>query len=52
MNKRGGSNKACSLEFFLKKNNKNSMLIRDFRVSQMFFEVFKVLAAHILPLSL
>jgi len=28
-NKRGGSNKACSWEIFLKK--KNSMLIRDFR---------------------
>ena len=34
MNKRGGSNKACSWEFFLKKNKKNSMLIRDFRVSR------------------
>ena len=33
MNKRGDSNKACSWEFFLKKNKKNSMLIRDFRVS-------------------
>ena len=32
MNKRGGSNKACSWEIFLKKNKKNSMLIRDFRV--------------------
>ena len=32
MNKRGDSNKACSWEFFLKKNKKNSMLIRDFRV--------------------
>ena len=32
MNKRGGSNKACSWEFFLKKNKKNSMLIKDFRV--------------------
>lgn len=31
-NKRGGSNKACSWEIFLKKNKKNSMLIRDFRV--------------------
>ena len=34
MNKRGGSNKACSWEIFLKKNKKNSMLIRDFRVLQ------------------
>ena len=34
MNKRGGSNKACSWEFFLKKNKKNSMLIRDFRVGK------------------
>ena len=32
MNKRGDSNKACSWEIFLKKNKKNSMLIRDFRV--------------------
>ena len=32
MNKHGGSNMACSWEFFLKKNKKNSMLIRDFRV--------------------
>ena len=32
MNKRGGSNKACSWENFLKKNKKNSMLIREFRV--------------------
>ena len=32
MNKRGGSNKACSWEIFPKKNKKNSMLIRDFRV--------------------
>ena len=32
INKRGGSNKACSWEIFLKKNKKNSMLIRDFRV--------------------
>ena len=32
INKRGGSNKACSWENFLKKNKKNSMLIRDFRV--------------------
>ena len=32
MNKRGDSNKACSWDFFLKKNKKNSMLIRDFRV--------------------
>ena len=32
MNKHGDSNKACSWEFFLKKNKKNSMLIRDFRV--------------------
>ena len=31
--KRGGSNKACSWENFLKKNKKNSMLIRDFRVT-------------------
>jgi hypothetical protein len=33
MNKHGGSNKACSWEIFLKKNKKNSMLIRDFRVN-------------------
>ena len=32
MNKRGDSNKACSWEFCLKKNKKNSMLIREFRV--------------------
>ena len=32
MNKRGGFNKACSREIFLKKNKKNPMLIRDFRV--------------------
>ena len=32
INKRGGSNKACSWENYLKKNKKNSMLIRDFRV--------------------
>ena len=32
INKHGGSNKACSWDFFLKKNKKNSMLIRDFRV--------------------
>ena len=32
MNKRGGSNKACSWEIFLKKNKKNFMLIREFRV--------------------
>ena len=32
MNKRGDSNKACSWDFSLKKNKKNSMLIRDFRV--------------------
>ena len=31
-NKRGDSNKACSWDFSLKKNKKNSMLIRDFRV--------------------
>ena len=35
MNKRGDSNKACSWEFFLKKNKKNSMLIRDFRVQDL-----------------
>ena len=42
MNKRGDSNKACSWDFFLKKNKKNSMLIRDFRVLiqlQNFFHV-------------
>ena len=33
INKRGGSKKACSWENFLKKNKKNSMLIRDFRVT-------------------
>ena len=33
INKRGGSNKAYSWEFFLKKNKKNSTLIRKFRVS-------------------
>ena len=38
MNKRGDSNKACSWEFFLKKNKKNSMLIRDFRVEIKIFE--------------
>ena len=32
INKRGGSNKACSWKNCLKKNKKNSMLIRDFRV--------------------
>ena len=32
MNKHGGSNRACIRENFLKKNKKNSMLIRDFRV--------------------
>jgi hypothetical protein len=32
INKHGGSNKSCSWENFLKKNKKNSMLIRDFRV--------------------
>ena len=32
INKRGGSNKGCSWENFLKKNRKNSMLIREFRV--------------------
>ena len=35
INKRGGSNKACSWENFLKKNKKNSMLIRDFRVTDL-----------------
>ena len=29
INKRGGSNKACSWGNFLKKNKKNSMFIRD-----------------------
>ena len=37
-NKRGGSNKACSCENFLKKNEKNSMLIRDFRVPSNHFK--------------
>ena len=32
INKRGGSNKACSWENCLKKNKKNSMFIREFRV--------------------
>ena len=32
IDKRGGSNKACSWKFFLKKNKKNSKLLRDFRV--------------------
>ena len=33
INKRGGSNKACtSWKTFRKKNKKTSMLIRDFRV--------------------
>ena len=32
INKRRGSKKACCWENFLKKNKKNSMLIRDFRV--------------------
>ena len=32
INKCEGSNKASSWENFLKKNKKNSMLIRDFRV--------------------
>ena len=32
INKRGGSNKAGIWENFLKKNKKNSMLIREFRV--------------------
>jgi hypothetical protein len=31
INKRGGSNKTFSWEKFLKKNNKNSMVIKDFR---------------------
>ena len=31
INKRGGCNKPCSWEKFLKNNKKNSMLIRDFR---------------------
>ena len=34
INKRGGSYKACSWENFLKKNKKNSMLIKDFRVGK------------------
>ena len=34
INKRGGSNKTCSWEHFLKKNKKISMLIRDFRVDK------------------
>ena len=33
INKREGSNKTCSWEIFLKKNKKNSMVIRDFRVA-------------------
>ena len=32
INKCGGFNKACSWDNFLKKNRKNVMLIRDFRV--------------------
>ena len=32
INKRGGSNKACSWENLLKNNKKKFMLIRDFRV--------------------
>ena len=32
LNKRGGSNKVCSWENFLKKNKKTPLLIRDFRV--------------------
>ena len=42
MNKRGGSNKACSWEIFLKKNKKNSMLIRDFRVRSLFLILIKL----------
>ena len=39
INKRGGSNKAYSWENFLKKNKKNSMLIRDFRVFSMLEQI-------------
>ena len=34
INKRGGSNKTCSWKNLLKKNKKNSTLIRDFRVDK------------------
>jgi hypothetical protein len=34
INKRGGSNKACSWEKNVRKNKENSMPIRDFRVSR------------------
>ena len=42
INKRGGSNKACSWEIFLKKNKKNSMLIRDFRVGRSEYPLIKI----------
>jgi hypothetical protein len=38
INKRGGYNKACSWENYLKKNKKNSTVIRDFRVHRLIDE--------------
>ena len=43
INKRGGSNKAYSWRKFIKKNKKNSMLIRDFSLIEYFMPTCTIL---------